>query len=89
MRRPGVEPLKRANRRRGGMTLYFKKKRYDWHTIQSHPVGNPLNVVQDSVRTLRAPPHCICRFPKNRIEGGVVITSLRTAENSTITRGMF
>ena len=62
--------MERANRRRGVVTLYFKKKsRLDWPIIQLRPVGKPLHVVQDSVRAVRAPPHCILPNSKESHRG--------------------
>jgi len=82
-RRPGVEPLERANRRRGGMTddaiFQTKKKVRLAHThsrdLSAIPCTSCRTAFAQNGRRLIA----FCRFPKNRIEGGVVITSPRNS----------
>jgi len=85
--RPGVEPLERANRRRDDAIFQKKKKGVGTphsRDLSAIPCTSCRTVFTQYGRRLIA----LCRFPKNCIEGGVVITSLRIAENSAITRGI-
>jgi len=69
--RPGVDPLERANRRRGGMTLYFKKKRVRLahHTVATCRQFLARRAGQCSHSTVRAPPHCTLPISKESHRG--------------------